>query len=211
MEMARHGYRPVPLANARPWGQGTGLMLDPSEVYRLLSSTGSRRKFPPPVVDQVPVISALYHSAAELDRLALPLEAPPAFLLEARRRGEKIRPAPGMFDNRSVTSIGDFPPAEALKQQGISRAVLIERESVPREDLVYVLREWQKSGIEILLQECAQSGQAWRPQALTLPKPSLLRDLRYRLSTRFGLKRTDQGFGEVIPEGSGPIVGGKKR
>ncbi len=208
IEMARHGYRPVPLYNACPWGQNSGLMLDTSDVYRLLASTGSRRRFPPPVVDVVPVISALYHGAAALQGLVLGRDAPPAFLLDARRRGDRIHPAPGMFDNRSVTSCDDFPGAEVFKQQGIRRTIVIQQESVPGEDLAYVLRGWSKGGIEIMRQGY---GQAWQPQTLPIPKASLLGRLRYRLWARFGLRRNEAGFGEVIPEGSGPLVGGRKR
>ena len=65
------------------------------------------------LVDVKPIMAALWHGASRLQMLALPPEAPPAFLLDANRRGVE-EPFAGCFDNRSVSFITDFPSSNFL-------------------------------------------------------------------------------------------------
>lgn len=101
LQLARLGYRPIPLYNALPWP---------------LNAPISER--PPSTVAVEPVLSAICHSTPTLAQISLSPGAPPAFLLDADRRMGKAYP--GFFDNRSVCFSTDFPSAEFLRSQGIS-------------------------------------------------------------------------------------------
>src|SRR5436309_8538533 len=73
--LARRGYRPVPLYNAVPLPFG-GPLLDPL-TNRAVAAVNVLR-----------IISALRKCAEELVQLNVPCDAPPAFLLDANRRGD---------------------------------------------------------------------------------------------------------------------------
>src|SRR5262245_43862336 len=75
MAFARRGFRPVPLYNAVP-----------GPIHTLTGTTGAY----PTVVEVIQIQSALVDHAAELQLLNLPLDAPPVFLLDSRRRGEGV-------------------------------------------------------------------------------------------------------------------------
>ena len=87
-----------------------------------------------------------------LARCALPLDAPPAFLLDAHRRGVP-RPlfAPAItFENRSVCFTSDFPSAMFLKEAGIAWVLLIQNHRLnPQPDLAEVLQSWKDGGLLI--------------------------------------------------------------
>src|SRR5258708_3464877 len=76
MALAGNGYRPVPLFNALPTPAGSRV-LDPA--------TGR----PVAAVNVLPILSALRDKASELAGLTIPSDAPPVFMLDANRRGEK--------------------------------------------------------------------------------------------------------------------------
>jgi hypothetical protein len=104
--LAGKGFRPVPLYNALPG--------------------------PANVIDLTGILSALVMGAEHLEKLQLPGDAPPAFLLDARRRGEGADLLPGRFDNRSVSLPTDFPSANLLLSRGIRRALLIQQIELTR-------------------------------------------------------------------------------
>ena len=120
LALADRGFRPVPLYNLT---QGAG-----QEVI---------------AVD--PLIHALHHGANLLRALAIPEDAPPAFLIDSDR-GRGLA-APTMFDNRWMVFPQDFPSARALLSAGIERVTVIRRESAPHVDLLSVLRLWKREGL----------------------------------------------------------------
>src|SRR5262245_19413768 len=87
--LARRGYRPVPLYNAIPLPFGESA-IDPV----------TRR--PVAAVDVVPILNTLHWGAEQLSQLNLPVDSPPAFLLDANRAGDGRKMGPGEFDNRSI-------------------------------------------------------------------------------------------------------------
>jgi hypothetical protein len=132
LALADFGYRPVPLYNALP-------------------SAGA-------VVEIWEIVRALVHGAPELERKGLPLDAPPAFLIDARRDGHgALRPV--QYDNRSVVFVTDFPSVLLLLQSGIEGVVLIQSGNTPKADLTPILVGWQDAGLQIHVQRAdAPSG-----------------------------------------------------
>src|SRR5262249_50194864 len=88
LALGGRGYRPVPLYNALPLPFGETL-LSPATISRVAA------------VDVLPIISALRMGTKLLAQLSLPSDAPPAFLLDANRKGTR-KMIPDEFDNRSV-------------------------------------------------------------------------------------------------------------
>jgi hypothetical protein len=170
--LARRGFRPVPLYNGVP----------------SLSS---------PLIDVLPILVGLEKSADELERLPLPADAPPAFLLDSRRMlgTPRIR----SFDNRWVVTPQDLPSANRLRHFGINQVLVIEEPPVA-EDLAAVLKRWQEGGVALH----HQFGPERRP--LDVPRPPHFRSLFERLAVMWGLRRSSAGgFGGYIPE---PAKGG---
>src|SRR5260370_21089650 len=85
--LAAQGYRPIPLQNAVPLPFGQRLV-DPLTGRAVAA------------VDVLPILSALRKGAEQLAQLNLPSDAPPAFLLDANRRGDGRKIQPDEFDNR---------------------------------------------------------------------------------------------------------------
>lgn len=173
LQLAGQGFRPVPLFNGAP--------------------------HPGALVGTQPLQQAL-RDGAETLRSAWPgAEAPPLFLLDARRQSPKGSAAPGSFDNRWLTFPQDFPSASFLQARRI-RSVLLLQEAgsfQPQEDLAHVLRRWQEAGIEILLAHPVAGASA---VPLQVEKPSRFRTLSYRALALFGLHRNSAGgFGSIIP------------
>jgi len=186
LQLARWGYRPIPLYNALPF--------PPSE--KMYPATR-----PECTVDVVPIFAALYRDAPALDEIRLPVDAPPAFLLDADRRIAKRDPQPGTFDNRSVCFSTDFPSAGFLSSQQITQVILFQRGTDVAGDLLLVLLEWQKAGIRLLRKDPVDSAP---PKPVVLEPPSFLSGLWYRLSVALGLRRGELGgFGGIVPSGSG--------
>ena len=182
LSLAQGGYRPVPLFNstsgpAGPPGAGA-------------------------VVDLGPVVEWLMRGRQYLPRIALPDEAPPAFLLDSRRQQVEPRPAPGRFDNRWIVIPQDFPSAGFLKSRGIERAVLVQEggRAQPGEDLAHVLLRWQEAGIGLSLLDRQSPGE---PQPLQLQRPSRFKALWYCALASIGFRRNSAGgFGAVVPQPS---------
>ena len=185
------GYRPVPLYNAVPApfnGQG---LVGAANV----------------AVDLRDVMAALRAWADELAALGLPADAPPAFVLDARRRGTGWLPTPGHFDNRSVSLPTDFPSATFLQSRGIRRVMLVQPAATgqPQPDLAHTLRRWQEAQLEILLYAIDASAP---PQPIDVPKPSWFGHVWHNFLVRARLRRNAMGgFGGFLPV---PSEGGSR-
>jgi hypothetical protein len=185
LALASRGFRPVPLYNAVPLpvlatgGRGAGQV----------------------AVDLGGVANALESGAAVLAATTLPWDAPPAFLLDARRRAGDVpgRLAPGMFDNRSVSLPSDFPSANALLAVGIRRVVVVVpmTQASPQNDLAHTLRRWQDAGIAV---ELLQLGADLASRPIDVQKPKWYRAAWHALLVRMGLRpHLLGGFGGFIP------------
>ena len=175
LALARLGYRPVPLYNA---------------------SVGAKA-----VLDLEPVARSLAAGAEVMRQTQLPPDAPPAFLLDARRMKPEVLPGPGRFDNRWLILPQDFPSANYLRARGIGEVILVQREEeAPQEDLAHVLLRWRQAGMELYVAAVRGTG---RPRELHVRPPSFFRRAWYRAIALMGLRRSNVGgFGAVIPEPS---------
>ena len=172
--LAGHGYRPVPLYNAAP---GWGLQTVPMKMIQI----------------------ELFRTEREMASFSLPPDAPPAFLLDARRM-HAAGLAPGMMDNRWMTFPQDFPSANFLRSKGIESVILWQDfANAPRQDLSHVLLRWQEAGI--LLQERQLSSS--HVERLLVAKPPRYRAWWYLALAALGLARNSAGgFGGIIPQPS---------
>ncbi|MES1243181.1 MAG: hypothetical protein ABUT39_16330 [Acidobacteriota bacterium] len=174
MALARTGYRPVPLFNT---------------AYHQFA-----------IVPVYPILKRLRDGAEELQGLAIPSDAPPVFLLDAKRLEPGAPPEPGKFDNRWAVFPQDFPSANFLLSNNVRRVVLLQEERLqgaPRTDLAHVLLRWQEAGVEIYAQD---PDGTMSPRPVQVAKPSAFRSLFYRALTLSGLRRSSAGgFGSVIP------------
>jgi len=171
LELARQGFRPVPLFN--------------------------NSFHPGALVNVGPVLRHLLDRAEEIRNLALPPDAPPAFLLDSRRMMGDAQP--GSYDNRWMVFPQDFPSASFLLSRSLHRATVLQPrpDQQPAEDLAHVLLRWQEAGIEISAYGPAAGG---LPQPLQVRKPSKFRHLWYRALVLMRLRRNSAGgFGSVIP------------
>jgi hypothetical protein len=186
LALARLGYRPVPLFNARLPPE-TGVTGAPTTEIA--------------VVRVEPILAALTRGAEPLRGSPPPLDAPPAFLIDADRQATHTAPLPGAFDNRSVVFVTDFPSAATLARHGISRAVLVrERPGPIGSDLRYALQVWQQAGVRLELKVLSEPGP---PAPLSLPRARWWSGLRHRFMELFGFWRTESGdFGGYIPHPS---------
>lgn len=174
---AREGWRPVPLFNS---------CIGPSAL-----------------VNNETLRAGLEDAAATLGGLRLRDDAPPAFVLDARRL--EGQPVPARFDNRWIVFPQDFPSAARLQASGVRRVLLAQDgRRDPRDDLAHVLLRWQKAGLEILALDVAAGGP---PTSLTVAAPSRFRALGYRVLAALRLRRSSAGgFGALVPQP--PAAGG---
>jgi hypothetical protein len=183
LKLAARGFRPVPLYNAIP---------------RPTSRLFEREH--PSVVDVESIVAALAHVTHALERVTLPDQAPPAFLLDADRGGVR-RAKRGDFDNRSVSFSTDFPSATFLQDRGVKRALLIQVSGDEAAlDLEHTLYAWQEGGISVCLKCLDEPGAA---VPCTIPRPWRFGSLWQRALVALGLKKHPLGgFGGVIAESS---------
>jgi len=184
LALAAQGFRPVPLYNAIP---------GPS-VPTLVPQTSNSSA----LVDVNLILDALQSEAERLRVLNLPYEAPPAFLLDANRRGEGQLASPGRFDNRSISFTTDFPSATFLMANWIQRVVLVQSgRDLPQPDLAHTLRRWQEGGIQIALKRVDYPD---GPRPIDVQKPSAFGLLWQRALGALGLRRHGLGgFGGFVP------------
>jgi hypothetical protein len=192
LALAERGYRPVPLYNAVP-----GPVVAPQTVE---ADAMTPTRGPSVVVDMGEIVAGLQVGATRLSQTRLRPDAPPAFLLDWRRRtGSGVAPRPGMFDNRSVSLPTDFPSANFLHSERVRTAVLIQPapDPQPQADLAHTLRRWQEAGIDIRL---AHPGAAAPPQPVTVGKPRWYQFVWHGVLARMGLRRHPLGgFGGFLP------------
>lgn len=188
LALAIRGYRPVPLFNAVPLPGG----------YPAIDSLTGR---PLAAVDVAPILALLRDGAAQLSAINLPSNAPPAFLLDAGRAADGRTMEPDEFDNRSVSFTTDFPSANFLASQGITRAILVQRESLePRADLAHTLRRWQDGGIKL---ERMRFEPACVAEPFSVSRPTWYGSMFQRTLARLGLRRAASGgFGAWVPDAS---------
>jgi len=188
LALAGRGYRPVPLYNALP------LPYDESLLDPLTSNAVA-------AVNVMPILTALKMGADQLAQMKLPVDAPPAFLLDANRRGDGRKMEPEQFDNRSVSFTTDFPSANFLAAQGIQRVILVQKNCVePQSDLAHSLRRWQDGGLKL---ERLSLDFPSAPEPFEVARPSWYGAMFQRVLSRIGLWRAATGgFGAWIPDSS---------
>jgi hypothetical protein len=181
LALAELGYRPVPLYNACP---------------RPLEESWN----PFCAVDVESILRALVVAAPPLEALKLAPDAPPAFLLDSRRRDGQ--PAPGQFDNRSVSLPTDFPSANFLLAHDVGQVLLVQHSALqPQADLAHTLRRWQDAGIGIRIKDLDTFG---APTRCEIDRPRWYGWLWYRLLLTMGLRRNALGgYGATLVEPSG--------
>jgi len=200
MGLAERDFRPVPLYNASPAPPAAPVAI-PDESFSVLQER-TTLPYDPSVVGMKGLLEELARATLILKTLAIPPEAPPAFLLDARRlRGERA-PMEGLFDNRWMVFPQDFPSARFLKERGIGRALLVQEDSLePQNDLAHVLLRWQDAGIEVWAKEILRHND---PVPIHVQRPSRFKAAWYRALALLGLRRSSVGgFGSFIPEDSG--------
>jgi hypothetical protein len=175
LALAARGYRPVPLFNA---------------------CTGLHE-----VIDQRPIIDALRAGTEYLAAQSLPLGAPPAFLLDARRMSPFRRVGPGDFDNRWQVFPQDFPSVLFMIERRFTLAVLVQRgRKEPQDDVNDVLLGWQNFGVRVQVKDLFDAA---APTPVTLAQPAWYRWFPRRILETIGLRGAPRGgFGRIVPEPS---------
>lgn len=175
LQLAAHGYRPVPLFN-------TSHMTNEVVPTRAL-------------------IAGLHTGRSVLGSLQLAPDAPPAFLLDSGRLPDRALVAPGRYDNRWVVLPQDFPSATKLRDHHIDTVLLWQEQTAqPREDLAHILRRWQEAGLNVFLKTGAEES---APERLVVNRPGRFRSLLHRLFVLAGLRRSSAGgFGSIVPQPS---------
>jgi hypothetical protein len=182
-ELAKVGYRPIPLYNAIP--------------SRNVAST----------CDILPIIRAIADTTTLLDQLNLPYAAPPAFLLDASRRvGIGGAPQPGMFDNRSVSLPTDFPSASYLVAHGVRQVFVVQQKTIsPQTDLVHTLLRWKQAQIPLF----GVSLEPPKSEPIVVARPWMFRGVWQRMLAMSGLRKNPiGGFGGLLPYPSESHYGG---
>jgi hypothetical protein len=178
-ELAKEGYRPVPLYN---------------------TTSGRRQRVPPDkcvLTDVCALVEMLSTPLPDCVRNTIAGDNPPAFLLDSRRLRGQNKPAPGVYDNRWMVFPQDLPSAKFLNSRGISQAIVIQETLVPAEDLAHVLLRWREGGIRVFLQDAAEEF-SLRPAEIR--RPSRFRWAIYRALALIGLRRNSAGgFGSIVP------------
>ena len=169
LALAQQGYRPVPLFN----GCLAAAML----------------------VDVAPVAAALLAGVAVLRELPLSSAAPPAFLLDSRRRENAQTARPGEFDNRWAVVPQDLPSGNHLRAAGITGVMV--RAARIQDDLTHILCRYQQGGVRLLHSAADETA----AEALIVQPPSRFRSLWYCLGVFAGLRRNSAGgFGAIVPQ-----------
>jgi hypothetical protein len=205
------GYRPIPLYNSvpvmlpdsstpslplvtRPEAAPTQESLDLLVSLSLRDEESVRG--PRAAVDMFPIVHLLVQSAQNESLKTISPHAPPAFLLDSRRRGIGAVCRPGDFDNRSISLPTDFPSANFMLANRIRDAIVIqEQEGPPQQDLAHTLRRWQEAGLRIMT-----TMPGGTPQPAVVSRPPRFRHMWYGLLARLGLRQNPLGgFGGFLP------------
>jgi hypothetical protein len=189
IELARRGYRPVPLYNAIPV-PFEARVLHPNSAGFVAA------------VDVLPIVRALAQDSLRLAEIQLPPDAPPVFLLDSNRQGDGRPMRDGDFDNHSVCFTTDFPSANFLHAHGIEGILLMQRSRIlPMSDLSHILRRWQEGGLKLeLIRVDSPDGR----RALEVARPSWYGVMFQRVLLAMGLKRAGMsGFGAFVAPSGG--------
>jgi hypothetical protein len=151
---------------------------------------------PLPMIDNSQLAQALFALAEDVAQAQLPMNAPPAFLIDSRRFPGWNTPRPGVFDNRWMVFPQDFPSGKFLLAHSVqSVCVLNQANSIP-EDLVHVLFGWQQDGVQILHTHNANP----TPAAIRIRKPGMFANFLRRALVTARLRRSAVGgFGSPVP------------
>ena len=194
LALARLGFRPVAVLDGCP-GPFTVAGPTPRGVQEGIGHAKATA-----VVDMRDLLFALCTLAPVLQKISIPSNAPPAFLLDSLRMKVHQVLDESLFDNRWKVFPQDFPSAKFLREQGVRRILLIQEDAAqPQEDLAHVLLRWQEAGLEILV-----SGKSTEDQTsgIRIAKPSRFRASWYRGLEMIGLRRNSVGgFGGWPYEG----------
>ena len=137
--LAKRGYRPIPIYNGVEEQQGARATTDNQSID-----------------------VALFLGAEKLKDIAIPDDAPPAFLLDTNRL-QRYKMDDSIFDNSWDIYPQDIPSAKCFLNEGIEK-ILIIGDSVSR-DLKKVLHDFQKKGLRIQLNDGYT-----KPQKVVIPK-----------------------------------------
>ena len=199
LALAQIGYRPVLLINSSPGPIGPMPPMAPSGSQPPPAAPNSRAGIE--VVDMRALVAEVCGRSKFMRELALPGDAPPAFVLDSTRLVGNHNVSEDRFDNRWMIFPQDFPSARFLASRGIVRAVVVQRGDIDRlTDLQHVLLRWQEAGIEIQAKNLADQGS---PKKITVARPSSFRMAWYRALAILGFWRSNVGgFGSFLPTGS---------
>lgn len=187
VQLARSGYRSVPLYNGLPFPPNEKMSQPASRVVS--------------TVDVEAILAALYGETPTLREILISAEAPPAFLLDSNRRNARVKPVAGTFDNRSICFPTDFPSAEFLLARGIGKAIIVQREAGFPGDLLQALLPWQKAGISLLRKNPDDDGPAI---SVVVKPPSIFQAFWYHIKVAFSTRRGELGgFGGIVPSAGG--------
>ena len=124
LELARQGFRPIPLYNSVPGPRGMSL------------------------VKMEGIKQALIEGATELTFIPLRKDAPPAFLVDSKRMSGPIN-IPGKYDNRSWVFPQDMPSANFLLENQIKKVILLQENKELMTDISQIVYRYQEAGLEI--------------------------------------------------------------
>lgn len=122
--LAGLGFRPIPLYNGTNQQQGAM-----------------------PLIENHAMESTLLWGASKLERIELPQNAPPVFLLDSNRT-HRYKMHASIFDNSWDIYDQDMPSADYFLSSGIRR-IIVRGEAIQK-DLARILCKIQKKGITIL-------------------------------------------------------------
>ncbi|MGN6371319.1 MAG: hypothetical protein ACTHN5_23945 [Phycisphaerae bacterium] len=184
LQLARRGFRPVPLFNGAADGE-----------YSPLSGGTSGQGA---TIDMWSVMRALWFGAATLQALPVPPDAAPVFVLDSRRRLGERSPMPGVFDNRWIAFATDFPSARVMREHNMAQTVVVcWKRTMPDADLSQALAGWQEAGIPIFALQVEVDAE---PRPITVQKPGRFEGWWYELTAAIGLRRRMLGgFGGTVP------------
>lgn len=124
LALAKFGFRPIPLYNGTNEQHGSMALVDNHAIE-----------------------NALIWGADEIQKLNIPNDAPPAFLLDSNRM-HRFKMNVSVFDNSWDLYDQDIPSAEYFLKNGINK-IIVRGEKIQK-DLIKILYKFQKKGIKIL-------------------------------------------------------------
>jgi len=140
LALAMLGFRPIPLYNGTDEQQGSMALVDNHNIK-----------------------NALIWGALELEKIKIPLDAPPAFLIDSNRT-HRFKMDVSVFDNSWDLYDQDMPSAEYFVNNGVDK-IIVRGETIQK-DLNRILYKFQNKGITILITNGYE-----KPIVTTIKKP----------------------------------------